>query len=317
MIQKIFSSNISSKNSQKIKGWIFDIKRYAVHDGPGIRTTVFFKGCPLRCAWCHNPEGMDGAPQIMYRTEKCAEECSACVSVCSPQAICEEGEKIKIDASKCDLCGKCVDVCSYEALEISGREQTVEEVVTEIEKDRVFYEQSGGGVTISGGEPFLQPDFLETLLDELGERNIHTAVDTSGCVSAEVLERLYPKGDLFLYDIKIMDEKKHRQFTGVDNRQIFENLKILSQNEKPVIVRMPLISGVNDDQKNTADFAHFLSSLNFNHVHLLPFHKGWEKKYKRLQKESPQYDFQAPSDTQIEKIKIFLKDSGFSVKIGG
>lgn len=311
-----FSSPLNESRKQ-IKGNIFDIKRYAVHDGPGIRTTVFFKGCPLCCSWCQNPEGIEREPQIMYRPERCAETCFACIPVCDPQALSKKGKNIKIDQEKCDLCGKCEDVCVYEAMEIIGKERTVEEVVEEIEKDRIFYDQSGGGVTISGGEPFMQPEFLEVMLEELRERKIHTAVDTSGFVSPEILEKLYPKVDLFLYDIKMMDKKKHKQYTGVDNSQILENLKTLSQKEKPVVVRIPLISGVNDDEKNIADLAQFLLSLNLIQINILPFHKGWEKKYKRLRKERPQYDFIPPSDKKSEDIKKTLENSGFSVKIGG
>ncbi|MBS3818437.1 glycyl-radical enzyme activating protein [bacterium] len=299
------------------KGRIFDIKRYAVHDGPGIRTTVFFKGCPLGCSWCQNPEGMEKEPQIMYRAERCGKTCWACIPVCPLQAISQEGKKIKIDWSRCDLCGKCVDVCVYEALEIIGKGTTVEEVIKEIEKDKVFYDQSGGGATISGGEPFMQPEFLEALLDALNERKIHTAVDTSGFVSPEILEKLYTKIDLFLYDIKVMDKKKHKQYTGVDNSQILDNLKTLSKKERPVVVRMPIISGVNDNEKNIVDLAQFLWSLNLNQIDLLPYHRGWVEKYKRLKKKTPQGDFHPPSEKKSEEIKKTLEDHGFSVKIGG
>lgn len=317
MSKRISLSDPLEVNRKKIKGSIFDIKRYAVHDGPGIRTTVFFKGCSLNCSWCHNPEGKEREPQIMYRPEKCAEKCFACIPVCPPQAISKKGKKIKIDQTKCDLCGKCADVCVYEALEIIGKEITVEELIKEIEKDKLFYDQSGGGVTISGGEPFMQPEFLEVLLDELKKREIHTAVDTSGYVSPEILERLYPQVDLFLYDIKLMDKKKHKQYTGVDNSQILENLKTLSSKEKPVVVRIPLISGVNDDEKNILGLAQFLFSLNLNKINLLPYHRGWVEKYKRLRKKAPQGGFHPPSDKKSEEIKKTLENYGFSVKIGG
>jgi len=300
------------------KGIIFDIKRYAIHDGPGIRTTVFLKGCSLRCQWCHNPEGIKSKPEIVLRSTRCAKECSECVSVCPQDAISKDGNFIEIDQDKCDLCGVCDDVCVYEALEIVGREVTVKEVMDEIEKDGIFFDESGGGITFSGGEPLMQIDFLETLLKEIKKKNIHVTLDTSGYVSFEDLERVSPNVDLFLYDIKIMDKEKHEKYTGVSNKLILENLRKLSEIGKPVAVRIPLVSGINDDDQNIQMLAEYLHGLkNIKQINLLAYHRGGCEKYKRLRKEKIAKTFNSPSDERIEEIKKILTRSGFSVKKGG
>ena len=300
------------------RGIIFDIKRYAIHDGPGIRTTVFLKGCSLRCQWCHNPEGIKSKPEISLRSTRCAKECSECVSVCPQDAISKDGNFIEIDQDKCDLCGVCDDVCVYEALEIVGREVTVEEVMDEIEKDGIFFDESGGGITFSGGEPLMQIDFLETLLEEIKKKNIHVTLDTSGYVSFEDLERVSPNVDLFLYDIKIMDKEKHEKYTGVSNKLILENLRKLSEIGKPVAVRIPLVSGINDDDQNIQMLAEYLHGLkNIKQINLLAYHRGGCEKYKRLRKEKIAKTFSPPSDERIEEIKKILTRSGFSVKKGG
>jgi len=209
------------------QGIIFDIKRYAIHDGPGIRTTIFLKGCSLRCQWCQNPEGQESNPEIILRSSRCATECSECVSVCPQEAVSKDGNSIEIDKAKCDLCAKCEEVCVYEALEVVGREVAVQEVMEEVEKDKIFFDESGGGITFSGGEPLMQVDFLEPLIKEIKKKNIHVTLDTSGYVSFEDLERISDKVDLFLYDLKIMNDAKHKKYTGVSNKLILENLRNL------------------------------------------------------------------------------------------
>jgi pyruvate formate lyase activating enzyme len=301
-----------------VKGTIFDIKRYAIHDGPGIRTTVFFKGCTLRCRWCHNPEGIEREREIMFRSERCAVECQDCVSVCPQRAITKKRKVISIDRMRCDLCAKCEEACAYEAVELVGREVSAQEILNEIEKDRIFYDESKGGVTLSGGEPLVQPDFLLDLLTELNKRNIHTAVDTSGFVPSEILRAVSQKADLLLYDLKVMDEEKHKKYTGESNTLILENLRKLSGNGKKIIIRMPVLAGLNDDDENIQKQADFLKSCGgVEEIDLLLYHRGGEEKRKRLRKKDPLEDFRAPSDRRLQEIKDRLSCYGFSVKIGG
>ena len=301
-----------------MKGIIFDVKRYAIHDGPGIRTTVFLKGCPLQCQWCQNPEGIEPGPEIFVRQKLCAEDCDACVSACPQGAISKDGNSIEIDRAKCDFCGKCEDACVYEALEIVGREVTVAEALAEMERDRVFFDESGGGITFSGGEPLMQLDFLLALLPEIKKRNIHVTLDTSGFVSFKDLERVSDQVDLFLYDLKIMDDEKHKEYTGVSNRIILENLRELTERGKPVAVRIPLISGVNDDDQSIQLLTEYLRSLkNIKQISLLPYHSGGCEKYRNLRKEDSLKTFQPPSGKRIDEIEKILIEAGFSVKTGG
>lgn len=299
------------------KGMIFDIKRFAIHDGPGIRTTVFFKGCPLHCLWCHNPEGIDDGFELISRPSRCA-RCYSCVSACPKAAISENSGPVEIDRSRCDLCGKCVKVCMYEALEMAGRERSMKDVIEEVEKDRIFYEQSGGGATISGGEPLSQPNFCQEILAALGERRIPAALDTSGLAPWDVLFKTAGEADVVLYDLKIMDAKKHKKYTGVSNGLILDNLKKLSGAHKNIVIRIPLAAGVNDDEENirlTIDFLRPLKTIK--NVSLLKYHKGGVEKYKNLGKASCFKIFEAPSDRRMEEIRQSFIKAGFTVKIGG
>lgn len=301
-----------------VKGLIFDIKRYAIHDGPGIRTTVFFKGCPLRCQWCHNPEGQESTPEIMVRSERCAEECQDCVSQCPQGAISKDGEVILVDQTKCDFCAKCREVCVYEAVDIIGREVEVRDVIDEIEKDRIFFDESGGGISFSGGEPLMQLDFLGALLVEVKKKEIRITVDTCGYAPFDALDSIRENVDLFLYDIKIMDDKKHKEYTGMSNQIIIENLRKLSEKGSSIAIRIPIIPGVNDDEENIQSIAKFLLLLdNIKHINLLPFHRGGIEKYKRLGKKIQAKAVPPPSNEKIEGIKKMLEDSGFLVKTGG
>ncbi len=300
------------------KGTIFDVKRYAIHDGPGIRTTVFLKGCPLQCQWCQNPEGIEPGPEIFIRQKRCAEDCDACVSACPQGAISKNGHSIDIDREKCDFCKKCEDACVYDALEIVGQDVTVAQAMEEIERDRVFFDESGGGITFSGGEPLMQLEFLEMLLTEIKKKKIHVTLDTSGYVSFQDLKKVSGQVDLFLYDLKIMHDEKHKKYTGVSNRIILENLRKLTEMGKAVAVRIPLISGINDDDQNIEALTAFLQSLrNIQHISLLPYHSGGCEKYRNLRKQDSLRKFKPPSVTRMDEIEKILTGSGFSIKTGG
>ncbi len=297
---------------------IFDIMRYAVHDGPGIRTTVFFKGCPLSCQWCHNPEGIEPKAELLLNQTRCAIACRACISDCPQGAISKIGSAVYIDQDKCDLCGECVQSCVYNALLIAGKKMSVQDVVREVAKDQIFYDESGGGVTLSGGEPLFQMDFLDELLDKLESRDIHITLDTSGYASSEDLERIEDKVDLFLFDLKIMDDRDHIEYTGVSNAIILSNLRGLVSSGKPVEIRIPLVCDVNDDKDNIRQTIQFLSELeNIQSVSLLPYHKGGCEKYIRLRKGEKLKNFKPPSRERFRQIKQSFSEAGFKVKVGG
>jgi len=296
---------------------VFNIMRYCLHDGPGIRTVVFLKGCPLRCTWCHNPEGIDRHSQIAFIESRCI-ACGECFIACPEMAVEHTGNQFHIVDELCKGCGTCVDTCYADARQLVGKEMTVGAVLAEVEKDVVYYEESGGGVTFSGGEPFLQHRFLSSLASAAKKRRIHTAVETSGFTSPQVLEDATEYMDLFLYDVKLMDDKRHQEYTGVSNVLILENLKRLSSRGARIIVRMPVIPGVNDDEENIRMLAHFLTTkTSVNDVHLLPFHTIGRDKYQRIGKE---YLFDVPEPLQknrVESLVSILEHAGIHAVIGG
>ena len=272
-----------------MKATIFDIQRNSYVDGPGIRTTVFFKGCNLRCSWCHNPESQSPKPQMMFFKNKCT-GCGKCKEKC-PNHL-----------ESCELCGKCTLYCLHDAREICGKEYTVDEVLKEILKDKTFYDNSGGGVTFSGGECMLQIDFLEEILKECKKNGIHTAVDTAGHVPFEIFERIIPYTDLFLYDVKCFDSDKHRQYTGVENQLILKNLKSLLAKSTPVWIRIPIIPTVNDTEEELQMIKEYLSSCGIpEKVELLPYHAMGEYKYAAIGKETQ--IFSVPSEEKMKHLK--------------
>jgi len=301
-----------------VTGRVFDIKRYSIHDGPGIRTTVFLKGCSLRCLWCHNPESVDPGPELMHWPGRCT-RCYACITACPKGAIAKDAVgAIVIDRKACDLCGKCAEACLYDAMQMVGREMSVEEVLGEVEKDKIFYDQSGGGITLSGGDPFVQSAFAEALLDGCRSRGISTAVDTAGFSRNGVLDRVASKADLILYDLKCMDDVRHKELTGVSNVPIIENLKRLAAGRTEVWVRIPLVSGVNDDDDNIRRTIALLKSLKtIKKVGILPYHSGGLEKARRIGQESHFRKFETPSEERIAAVEAAFREAGFEVRRGG
>jgi pyruvate formate lyase activating enzyme len=265
-----------------LTGTIFDLKRYAINDGPGIRTAVFLKGCPLDCWWCHNPEGRSPYPQLMVRANRCR-LCGECVKAC-PQGAIRLEDRVYTDTTLCQDCGACTQVCVQGARELVGRTVTVPELLKEIERDVVFFDQSGGGVTLTGGEPLMQPRFASELLKACQAHGIHTVLDTSGYAQWDVVAQAAVHTDLFLFDLKLMDDVRHRKYTGVSNQHILLNLKRLVAGGARVIVRIPLIPGVNDDEGNLRQTRQFLTGLpGLAGVEVLPYHDIAQAKYSALE----------------------------------
>jgi pyruvate formate lyase activating enzyme len=300
-----------------ITGTVFDIKKFSIHDGPGIRTTVFLKGCPLSCWWCHNPESQASEPELMFRESRCI-RCEACLEVCAQGAISWDGDVVSTDRKKCVLCGACVEACYAEAREIVGQKMTVAQVVAEIERDIAFYDESDGGVTFSGGEPLLQRDFLLALLQACKEREIHTAVDTCGFASWETLDGVREHVDLFLYDLKLMDDAKHRKFTGVSNELILRNLQMVSTRGHHIALRVPIIPGINDDDENIRQTGAFAAALpHLSRADILPYHHAGAEKCNRLHKVYSLLETRPPSDERMAKIAQIMRGFGLQIKTGG
>ncbi len=298
-----------------LKALIFDIKRYAIHDGPGIRTSIFFKGCPLRCWWCHNPEGQEFYPEMMYYESRCI-ICGTCVKVCPQKAVSIVNGKVVTNRQLCDNCGICVEYCPTGAREMAGKWYTIHELLEEVEKDRPFYEESGGGVTVSGGEPLMQHKFVVKFLEELKRREIHTAVDTSGYVSKDSIKEIYKFTDLFLYDLKVIDPQKHLLYTGVSNDLILSNLKLLDDLGARIWIRFPLIPGINDDEVDIRAMGEFVSKLrNVEQLNVLPYHPLGVSKAEKLGKT--QKRFEKPNQQLIDKVVSLLEEYGLLVRVGG
>jgi pyruvate formate lyase activating enzyme len=296
---------------------IFDLKKYSIHDGPGIRTTVFFKGCPLRCWWCHNPESQSPRVEVILRPSRCI-RCGACLENCPHGAISWDGEAPVTDRAICQQCGECTESCYAEARQVVGREMTLEEVLAEIETDRPFYESSGGGVTLSGGEPLFQPEFVRQLLQTCQERDIHTALDTCGFAPWEKVDSLRRYVDLFLYDLKLVDEDAHRRFTGTSNRLILSNLQRLSELGHAIRLRVPLIPGVNDDPASLEAIARLAAGLPLlQGLDLLPYHSLGADKYARLDKPYPLAEATNYDQERLEEVAYFIESHGLLVNIGG
>jgi len=297
---------------------IFDIKRYAINDGPGIRMTIFTKGCPLSCVWCHNPESQSLHAQKMYNADKCI-GCLSCVEAC-PENACElTPDGILTDPELCTVCGACADVCPTKASEIMGQTMSKDEIFAKIENERVFFDQSGGGVTFSGGEPLQYADYLIEILDECGERGIHRTVDTTGLAKTETLLEVAKRTDHFLYDLKQMDSSKHKKWTGVPNEKILENLKILSETGAKINIRIPLIKGVNADEENIRQTAEFVANLagEKKTVNLLPYHNIAARKYQKMGRAYDPGGMETPSKAEQARCVEIFAEHGLEAIIGG
>lgn len=330
-------------------GTVFNIQKYSLHDGPGIRTTVFLKGCPLRCVWCHNPESQELRPEVVFFETRCV-GCGSCIKVCptgvagsllttlaNSRTICDtttllgwskdipvpsaSGGDPATSSGRCTACGLCVRACACGAREIVGRSMSADEVMSEVLRDRIFYDQSGGGVTFSGGEPMMQPEFLREMLLRCRAEGLRTTVDTSGFAAWDAFLAIVPLVDLFLYDVKLMDETRHRQYIGASNRLILDNLRRLaplaSSLGETVLARVPLIPGINDDGRNIGSTGEFLRECGIRQVSVLPYHRMGIEKCRRLGREYSLPGIEPPSEEEVKRVVDTLAGYGLSVKVGG
>lgn len=307
---------------------IFDIKRYAISDGPGIRIAIYFKGCPLRCAWCHNPESQSPKVQKLYTASKCI-GAQDCIEVCPEDALTLTRDGIVTDYEKCTLCGKCAEACPTKAIEMSGKLYGVEELMQIIERERVHIEHSDGGVTFSGGEPLTHPDFLIDMLKACKQKGLHCAVDTCGFAPVETLLKVAKHTDLFLYDLKMMDPVQHKKWTGKDNKLILKNLKVLAAAGANINIRIPFIGNVNTHENEVRAMAEFVANLPFTNrgletatpklpeVNLLPYHNIAQNKYNKLGQIYNSEEMREPTDEEIGFAKSVFKEKGCLVEIGG
>lgn len=285
------------------KATIFNIQRYSLNDGPGIRTTVFFKGCPLQCWWCHNPESQSYKINLIKYPHKCI-QCNRCITICEYP-------------NDCHFCGACAKICPTEALQMVGKEMTVQYLYEEINKDRLFYEESGGGVTFSGGEPLSQHEFLINILKLCKHNEIHTAVDTSGYCDTNIIKEVAKYTDLWLYDIKHLNEDKHKHLTGVSNKIILNNLQTLVSLGSSIKVRVPIIPTCNDQLENIKALGNYLATLGLFNVNILPYHTLAEDKHLRFSMQYKLKHLNEPSEEYMKSIKNTLESYGLNVIIGG
>jgi len=307
------------KSATTVTGCVFNVQRFSIQDGPGIRTTVFLKGCPLGCLWCSNPESQSPTPEVVHRDSLC-NGCGDCLKVCAPEAISltssDGGFPIKVDREKCNNCGKCIEVCTTGALKFYAQYMSVDEVFDEGRRDSHFYSNSGGGVTASGGEPLRQADLVVELFRRCKRIGIHTTLDTCGYASVPALEKVLNETDLVLFDLKLMNSRQHRRFTKRYNGVILRNMRLVVSKGVTMIIRIPVIPGINDSEQNLVETAHFVSELdNKLHVDLLPYHRFGESKYKMLDRDYQLTDLKSPSDKQLQGAVEIFKRHGLDCAI--
>ncbi len=316
--------------AEELTGKVYDIQGFSVQDGPGIRTTVFLKGCPLRCPWCHSPESQEFHSQLSWISMRCIgiDKCGKCIDACPVNAISpghitqqmvtkENIQHIEIDRSLCDDCGECAAVCYPNALFMCGTDYTVDDLVEKLCRDKPFYEQSGGGVTVSGGEALSQPEFSLALLKGLKNNGIHTALDTTGFTSFKNIEAVLPYADLFLYDLKHMRSDQHKSATGVPNEIILENAKKIADAGGRIQIRIPVIPRFNDSEENIRETGMFCKSLGeaVTVIQLLPYHNMGVMKYQRISNDRKIVEAPVPSDKKIQSIKEILENQGHKVTV--
>lgn len=311
----LFLDSISVDPPQTTSGLVFNIMRFSVHDGPGIRTTVFMKGCPLNCPWCHNPESQSYQPEAMFVSERCI-SCQTCCYVCQSGAL-HWDDGPQRNAARCTFCGACAEACPADARKLMGTPICVGSLVEKIRRDVAFFDESGGGVTFSGGEPLAQPRFLEAALGACKTEGIHTVLDTCGYAPSAILRRVMPLVDLFLYDLKLIDDTRHQRVVGVSNSSILENLAILASEHASVVVRIPVIPGINDDDENLEQSFQLLGKLGVRQVDLLPFHATGIEKYHRLSITCRMGALKPPAPERMQEIAARFSGQGFEIRIGG
>ncbi len=299
------------------RGLVFNVQRFSLYDGPGIRTTVFLKGCALSCSWCHNPESRAPSPEVMVLEDRCI-RCGVCVATCPSAIPVPGGGRGAEEVARCTVCGACVEVCPSGARRIAGREVDAAALVDEILADRVFFEQSGGGVTFSGGEPMHQGEFLREALEGCRRAGLHTAVDTCGLAPRDQLLAVAELTDLFLFDVKFVDERRHREHTGAGNETILANLGALIEAERRVWLRVPVIPGINDDRENMNAIAHLAAGLpSVERICLLPYHRNGERKLARLGRPAERRETLAPEADEMLRTAARFEAVGLTPKIGG
>lgn len=297
------------------EGVVFDIQRYSINDGPGIRTIVFLKGCPLRCIWCSNPESQRKGKELMFREILCI-HCGMCIKACKQKALDPKNPNF-IYRDKCVMCEECANVCPSSALEVKGKVMNVEEVITELKKDDSFYYRSNGGITLSGGETLMQPEFAKEIFKACRSRGWHTAIETEGYASEEVIRDVVPHIDLVLLDIKANNDELHKKVTGVSNELIKKNARIL-QEIANTIIRVPTIPGINADEKEFGDIVAFVKTLpNVKELHILPYHNFGEGKYNLLGRDYELSNVKKLDEDHINKLKEIVESSGLICKVGG